>query len=512
MKTFLSVLFTFLSISMFAQTNALGKMSQGKFLDSAVIYDNEIDNVFGYALLYQKDKLENSVFELEYVILDNNLNKISSTSVKQKSFSSAYPTRFSLVNKNKDEVILGISEVNPMLEFAAMPPVNFRYLTFNTKTLAFSDDFYFDNNQKLKADLNVDSKLPLGELFFRQNLITTEGDNYILFDFIDNKNIPMVVIKPDKFINLRKSRINGFTVLDKDFNTVWRYSYNENTKKSYDEYELVSSSKETLVMLKTVRKKKPIRSIEIFSLKDGSIIQSIPFTDNSYNFRLKRLDDNGANYDLIFALYKLKEKEYLDSSILGYYKLSINKKTGNQVSKNYLTWVDLKAHFNFKKPEKSGQIVKSGSLLLRDFISLKSGKYIGVFEDTKIKKKNDYFKDYYFIEFDNTLKVSNITKHVNEEQIDVKYNRFRTYRFSQKLNSNDEYVFFYETIEKENKKNVHKLVITTYLNNQFSQEKLPLSDKDSKIYPSLAKNGYILLLEHDKKGNAVEQRLEKINL
>jgi hypothetical protein len=61
------------------------------------------------------------------------------------------------------------------------------------------------------------------------------------------------------------------------------------------------------------------------------------------------------------------------------------------------------------------------------------------------------------------------------------------------------------------KKPLWTLGIISDVNGEYGFETLPLYGDDLKIYPGIAKNGYIRLLEVNNKTNQVEMRLEKIN-
>ncbi len=90
------------------------------------------------------------------------------------------------------------------------------------------------------------------------------------------------------------------------------------------------------------------------------------------------------------------------------------------------------------------------------------------------------------------------------------------YYYSQKLDNDGNFVFFYANNEKDGnsaarrKKPEWVLGIVTYADGEFSYDKLQLSKGDgTKILPGKAKNGYIRLLEVGEKDT--EMRLEKIN-
>ena len=91
------------------------------------------------------------------------------------------------------------------------------------------------------------------------------------------------------------------------------------------------------------------------------------------------------------------------------------------------------------------------------------------------------------------------------------------YIFSQKLNKEGDFVMFYTLNDQEGnrkkmiKKPLWTLGIISNVGGEYNFETLPLYGEDLKIYPSMAKNGYIKLLEVNTKTYQAEMRLEKIN-
>ena len=74
--------------SAISQVQKLGELSAGRLLDSAVIMEDDESDVYGYCLLYEVDRKSKEVFELEYVILDKNLNKLTSVTLTQGVFKT----------------------------------------------------------------------------------------------------------------------------------------------------------------------------------------------------------------------------------------------------------------------------------------------------------------------------------------------------------------------------------------------------------------------------------------
>ena len=513
MRILFIIILNFLSISLFAQGNMLNQYASGTFVDSKVIYDSEKDDVFGYLLLYKKDKKASDVYEYEYVILDNTLNKISSLVVDQRIMGHIYAKEICLARKFNDKIIFGTYDDIMNDQIFTMGPMNTTYFTFDINKVEFSSNFYFHGNEKLLNETSRELEMKYEHLF-RRDVIKPINSKYLLnYTFTNNDVSSKNFIRIDKIYEETLKRINSFSLLDKDFEVLWTHSYNSDVKNSFDEYQLMMSGEESFVMLKTIHNgSKNLKFIEVFRIKDGKLLNSIPYVNDDFTKKIVRLDTEGENFNIILNLYKLKDKKLLNQDILGFSKLSIDKNTGQLVSNENILWDRFAKHFEIKKPTKSGKINKKGNLLMRDFTTLNSGNHLALFEVAEIKKKEDILKDLYFIEFDQNLNILKIDKQDREANSSLKYRKLNSHRFTQKLNTKGDYVFYYDIYEKENKKLTHKLGISTYVNNVISHQKISLDRGKSKIEPVIAKNGYILLMEYDSKNKAVEQRLKKINL
>ena len=78
MKKLLFVLLTFITLTFsFAQVQNLKELSTGVLEQSSRLNDND-GNVIGYAFIFNKGLIKEDKFvQYEYVLLDNNLNKIT---------------------------------------------------------------------------------------------------------------------------------------------------------------------------------------------------------------------------------------------------------------------------------------------------------------------------------------------------------------------------------------------------------------------------------------------------
>lgn len=86
------------------------------------------------------------------------------------------------------------------------------------------------------------------------------------------------------------------------------------------------------------------------------------------------------------------------------------------------------------------------------------------------------------------------------------------YLFSQYINDGKDVAFFYRDYQKDDEGDKNwNLFINTIKDGVFSQEKIKISSKENSIIPYIAKEGYILLREYNKKAEYNGIRLEKLN-
>ena len=111
MKQTFTLLFLFILSSSFGQIQKLREFSSGSFVDSRIIYEDDNDDVFGYFLLYEFDRKSREVYDMEYVIMDKNLNKITSGTFTEgiyKNFLIKTGARLTFVKKMGNQIFFGI--------------------------------------------------------------------------------------------------------------------------------------------------------------------------------------------------------------------------------------------------------------------------------------------------------------------------------------------------------------------------------------------------------------------
>lgn len=516
MKKIISLFTLLLAYLVFSQVQKLHELSQGKMIDYAIIYEDGKDDVFGYLLLYEFDRKSKEVYELEYVVLDKNLNKLTSSTFLQGMYSNIllnFKIQINSIKKIGNEIIIGLHDYDSN---SARPKINYRYRRLNLDDFSFSTEFIIREFKVSDKEYKPGQVTRVLDLWDEQSFSPTNGDYFLAFATPEHN--------PKIGGNISKTRrsIKSFAILDKDLNVVWKKAINTQEKgKEYDFYSYWESDKSTLILQKEKfdsKEKQPI-SLEIYNINTGSLIDEILLNDPNYGLLPETVKIIGEQIVIFSRMFELKKDKY-DEKCLGYSKLILDKNTGKELRRDYLPWEKFAPHLIL---DKYGKINQYGKILPQEFVYLENGNTLMIAEGYNQKKSSEIL-DLFAVEFNPDLTIKFLKKidknKISLKQIDqsgislFRYGFF-DYLYQQKLNNNGDHVFFYANNEREGSRNTKRknpnwiLGIVTYVDGQFNFDKLQLTTGDSQIYPGKAKNGYIQLFEVGN--NNAEMRLEKIN-
>jgi hypothetical protein len=512
MKKLTTLLFVLFTSMVFAQVQKLSSLSSGKFIDSRIIYEDNGEDVYGYFFLYELDQKSREVYELEYVILDKNLNKVTSKTFTQGVYKTLLVgTRVDLlfVNKIKDEVIFCVYDTHAKETGSVF---NARYRKVNMSDFSLSREYFIQKYQVNDKEYEAGDVLKFNDFKYNQKLIPTKGDLMLTFSSQEFEGQDEV----------RTNNARNIAAFDKDFKLVWS---NEVNKKSAPQgkYFYEDSDEDVLVLFKRNIDKKGIGiggfSFELYDYATGRFINSIVNKDQNYRLDYADLTLDENNVIIYYRLYGLKDKYHEDEKLMGYAKVILDKKTGAEKSRDYFPWTKFSNYLNV---DKYGAIKKDGKLIMQNFTYLKNGNTIGIFETSKNKGLSQVW-DMYVVMLDPQMNITYYQKidktksllSVKGTGLYLKSLNLFDFMYAQRLDNEDNYVFFYANNEREGgritkKKNPEWVLgVITYVDGEFNYDKLKLTNKGTQIYPGRAKNGYIRLLEVSEK--ETEIRLEKIN-
>ncbi|TWP30057.1 hypothetical protein ETU08_05725 [Apibacter muscae] len=481
------LLFLLLSISGFisAQMQDLATLASGKLVYSQILLDTE-DQVYGYIYFFNQENIDEDHIQMEYVLLDKNLNRVANHSFKMHQYNKMLVTRYfrdcSLINNN--QLLLRLSH-QPM---NALPIESFSILSIKEKTI--SPEFWYYND----AIEEIPKSYPEYEkkaFYFKNTGIAIPDKNHNGFYI---KEQPYTKVGTNKFLKF----------YDLKNQLQWSYEYNTSTKNKEQNTIYINNNKsETIYLLESNSLKKD--KIVAINSQNGKIEFRYTF-DNNLTKIYHDFNSKVINNQFIITGNYYKYEGYTDSynlnMSLGFYRIIIDK-NGNKINEKYIPWEDLNEQININK---NGKVDKKYFLRPNGFYIFEDGSVCFL---TDKYQPNSSSSDFVLFFMDPDFKLKKIETIAKEPFKGTQYN----YLFSQFSKEKNEYTFFYKNYITSNKEWVLG-VVTLNKEGIIKEDKIPMSSKDEKftILPIPAKEGYILLREYNENDEKYNQlRLEKLN-
>jgi hypothetical protein len=243
---------------------------------------------------------------------------------------------------------------------------------------------------------------------------------------------------------------------------------------------------------------------DVSHLKDIDLVQYNKL--RSYYFTI----DNTKGFDDKVVLIS-KKLNHQTNECLGYSRMNIDKNT-NEVKFDDLLYTSLKSELEVNQ---YGKFKNGYDLAVRDLFFTKDGGVGFLFE--KIKIGTSFWTgnivprttDLIYVHTDAQFKSSAVSVLSKEKSKDV----LSDYLFSQSINDEENLVFFYrdQVKDEKTKEKNWKLFINTIIDSKLNTESIDISSDNNVIFPYVAKEGYIMLREFNKKDKYNQIRLERIN-
>ncbi|WP_026977475.1 DUF6770 family protein [Flavobacterium tegetincola] len=491
--------------SMNAQVQKLNELSKNKYLGMTVILNESREDVWGYAALYQIDKVAKETLELEIIILDKNLNKVGSSSFQQFYFNTwlidLYPEiKYIRLNGNNLNLALGLQGIDDTAYYF------YRKLDLSDYSVSESKIFFNAELQPF-TDLKAISKKAIAQV-----TVPYSNAGYLIFNFRD-----ATVREGDLY-----KESSEIVVMDLDFKKKWSITYKKDKKFPVNYYFITSNDKYLVFYKSTKVDKKETKNLyEIYHIETGKLVRTVDiWADENYfysNDRTRLVDDRFISYDFTYAINEKDERKY--EQITGYSEREFNLIDGKVAQKTF-KWDVFKDYLSI---DTSGKIDKEFYIQPMAIQTITNGNKLMIFEGFK-PAANTQILDLYAVEFDNDFKIlalSKVEKSMNKWNklkaygSYLKNNGYFDFSYTEKID-NDTYAFVYTDNEKiksiyVNQKPNWMLGIITFADGIFSTQKLSLNSKDVTIATEAAKKGFILLKETNTKEKTTEIRLEKIN-
>lgn len=504
-----------------SQSQDLFDLASGEFIDFNILYNNydpentcyvctETDDVYGYYSLYNNGEVSQNIEEIEYILLDKNLNKFANGTFKKLIAPHKTASRLGVYKKADTLVIY-----NSVYSTAIFS--SFKLLSVYQKLVLKDNEllpaYYYDKNGKQKL-IDIDS---LAKTFTQKRFKELDNENDLskekkdsvqlhktLFSY-KNENLKLILNKEGEIKKkyIKDKHDASLSLKDKE-KELWKTQLLKSEKNEIiGHYPLFLDKEDKKIGLVRYHygKNKNASDVLMYDLDSGELNN-----DFSYN----------KNSDYIYKDYFNLDEEKLTVlssvisgfSFIGFNFNQFNIKDNTLIRYKEFEWEDAS---EFIEINKIGSVGDGLKLKLLNYFFLKNGE-IGILTEKYKAKANGRVitTDYVFFMFDENFELVNAT--TIEKDKSKSYNSNIDYLFSQQVEGGS--IIFYRDYKKdtETKDKNWVLGIITYINGVFGHQTLPLTSDDYNIIPFLAKEGYVLLAEFNAKEEKYNKiRLEKIN-
>lgn len=510
MKKIITFLFLFIGVVSYSQINDLASLSSGEFFGFSSVFDKK-ENLNGYIALYSKGKVDEKTIKLEYVYLDKNLNKVSNKEFQTQSSVSDYYISMDFT---------GNIQLTPQLDYEQMSIFSYGKIVMPDNLLINLKDNTVTKRTTVCYENKSFIECPDAKSFkeLRQEYKKERKENGMIYESSVTSMVDGTFLVYEYNLEKLKVKNNAFIKFDKDKKEVWRYEYNKDLEKKQFQYINVLHFDQKFIYFiefSEFKKENTAKIIKI-DLTTGERIIDYPISDYS-NSVLKTL------YNLVSGYVAVDNKKEFDDNLVfvgslggnnadttGYFRMIIDNIT-NKVSFDKMFFEDAKKYVDI---DKYGTVERGYTLKIRDLYFMKNGSVGLLFEKFKIGvnffTNSQVVKttDLVYFNTDSSFKL-NTVKVLSKEK---SKNIVSDYLFSQSINEDNDVAFFYRDYldDSDGKKN-WSLYINSIKNGEFNQEQIPISSKQNTILPYVAKEGYILLREFNKKDKYNGIRLERLN-
>jgi len=510
MKLSLNLFVLFFAIFVNAQIKDLAEMSSGEIANFQSVYDND-DKLFGYFTLFNQGETSDKTRKFEYVLLDKNLNKVSSNTFTGDKILYSYSA---FMDVNNDLILAPYIDHNQMSIWGIGKFVYPEYKKIDLKTNKIETYFgkCFENEKFTTCEPNKS---------YRESRKDTKAEMKAK-GYIDHSSVR--ILKNKKYIVRQSKEYKKFVkdnvimYFDENEKMQWKHEYNNFADKKNGEIIItLDTDEKAFYGLKIITQdEEKTYKIIVLDINNGKVLAENPIN----GLKNETMDLFAAG--LYNSYYSNTHTKFFKDKIIlfnfskekhtpGYARIIIDKNDFS-VTTNLIGYVkDLRKYV--PKLDNDGVAESGYYLKVKDVFFLKDGSVAILTE--KFKPAGQYSRmkttDMVYIYTDKDFKVKDV-KILEKEKSKGEYS---DYLFSQYLNNDDNVVFYYRDFQKddESKDKNWILFINTLINGEFKQENIVISSKNDKfmIYPYVAKEGYILLREYNQKDKYNQIRLEKLN-
>ncbi|TDS65102.1 DUF6770 family protein [Myroides indicus] len=541
-----AILFLVLLLGITAQSQVvdLQELSNGELIQSQPLYNKTQDDIYGYFFIFKKDRVDKKEFLYEYTLLDKNLNKVLSGNFVEKLGDYG---KFIIVNGIYREGYITFKIDEKFAEIGVKIRTKYRILDIKENTI--SDAFVL--SKELKKVYNEPSKS------IKESTVFTFYPNsfgyHLLTPLENNAESGMYALMPKE--GDKESRVRGISYFNEQLNPLWSFSFNQKGKrKQYEEVFFLNNKIHSNILVgrrlyngsanQKLREKGEIFNTFLFFNKDtGKLISEFsPFGNKKADetevkdvSNINIFLDSDKKVTFLNRIMSSKVKKFTldEEKIIGFSRSEYDIATGKELSRHIFTWDKLSEHLNINE---HGYIKEKGEpnsyLYLHDVILKSDGNLIFITEQYKTLtgtllvggSQGVKISDMILFEVDKNMalvKFQKIEKEITNYRVGIKMdgttaNQYGAFDYAgyQDLRNDDFLIYYYNKQRPENGgKKQNTLGIISYIDGNFTEQKLPLKSKDgSELVIVPAKKGYIMIVEKFKDNTkGLEIRLEKVN-
>lgn len=499
MKKLLFVVFTFITLTFsFAQIQNLKDLSTGILEQSSRLNDNE-GNIIGYAFIFNKGLIKEEKFvQYEYVLLDNNLNKITNGDFELRNILKL-SYNFTGIEFLKQKLYINsrLYHVKNNGEYGNV------LIKLDLKTNKTEDvEFYRNSGFQTFSELEGFDKMKvLNASMYTINVLTMyKGGNQVYY--VDFKI---------GFGNFLES----INIYDENYKNTFSYVIDKKMKKDGYKFELGTFKKDQLVLFqKKINEtmgfpKIGVERLLTYNLIDGKNTSNIVYNTMTNRDGIYVFPEIELQNDKLLVIGDIKESK---ENAIPYSKhgpsiglmRTIYDSLGKQLLEKRINYSEVFSDIGFKTLRDNDGY----RYALKEFFNYNDNSFTVLLE--KQKGDNGFTvirsTDYIIANFDSNGTFKN---HIVLEK--SKQKMFDSYLFSQENKEENEVLFFYSEQSKDDKK-VWNLIINKLKNGVLTQDKMPFKTKETSLRFGKAKYGYIFISEYNKDEKESSVRIEKLNL
>lgn len=498
MKKLLFVLLTFINLAFsFAQVQNLEELSTGVLEQSSRLNDTD-GNVIGYAFIFNKGLIKEDKFvQYEYILLDNNLNKITNGDFELRNILKL-SYRFIGIEFLKQKLYIN-SKLYHVKNFGEYGNV---LVKLDLKSNSIENLEFFRNGGFTPfSEIDGFDKMKVLNSIYSANVLTSYRNQNKLYyvDFkVGNGNL-----------------LESIYAYNEKFENTFSYVIDKKMRKDGYKFELGTFKNDQLVLLQKKNdessgfNKIGVERLLTYDLADGKNTSNIVYSSRINRDGIYVFPELEIQNDKLLVIGEIKESsEYAIpfsrfGPSIGLMR-TIYDSVGKQLLEKRINYNEIFSDIGFKTlRDKDGY-----RYALKEFFNYNDNSFTVLLEKQKGDNSLTVVRstDYIIANFDSNGIFKN---HIVLEK--SKQKMFDSYLFSQENKDENEVLFFYAEQDKDDKKSWN-LIINKLKNGVLTQDKMPFKTKETSMRFGKAKYGYIFISEYNKDEKESSVRIEKLNL